>query len=329
MMAVTRVVQTPADSVQDTVEAVADSVVVVGQAADTVGGDFVSAVRGAADTLGLEVDVIIRQGGQVVVVLLLAWLAIRLLRSVTSRWAARFETPMGEEGSDADQRSRTLIQLLNSVGMIAIAFGAGLSILNLFVNIGPLLAGVGVLGLAVSFGAQNLVRDIISGFFILFENQYDLGDVVEINGVAGAVEKMTLRVVTVRDLQGVLHTIPNGTIQVVSNKTSGWSRAVLDIGVAYGEEIDRVISVLTELAAEFAVEGPWPARLLRPPEVLGVNELGDSAVLVRMLIQTKPGKQWEVKRELLRRIKNRFDELGIEIPFPQRTLHMRPPPGGS
>jgi small conductance mechanosensitive channel len=211
--------------------------------------------------------------------------------------------------------------LLNSVGVTAIAVGAILTILNLFIAIAPLLAGVGVAGLAISFGAQSLVKDIIAGFFILLENQFGVDDIVEINGAAGKVERMTLRIVMLRDLHGVLHIIPNGSITMVSNRTRGFARSVVDVGVAYKTNIDHALRVLQEVAEDFAKDPDWKGAVAQPPQVLGVDALADSAVTIRMLTETAPGRQWDVSRELRRRIKNRLDAEGIEIPFPQRTLH--------
>jgi small conductance mechanosensitive channel len=195
-------------------------------------------------------------------------------------------------------------------------------ILDIFIAIGPLLAGVGVAGLAVSFGAQSLVKDMISGFFILLENQFAVGDVVTVNGISGKVEWMTLRVVMLRDLEGTLHVIPNGSISVVSNRTRGYSRSVVDVGVSYDEKIDHVLDVLRDLAREFHDDPAWQAAFAELPEVLGVQALADNAVSVRVLLTTQPGRQWEVGREFLRRVKNRLDAERISIPFPQRTLHL-------
>ncbi len=213
--------------------------------------------------------------------------------------------------------------LVNSAGAVVIVLAALLSILNLFIAIGPLLAGVGVAGLAVSFGAQSLVKDVISGFFIVLENQFTVDDIVEINGKGGVVEQMTLRVVMLRDVEGVLHVIPNGSINLVSNRTREWSRAVLDIAVAYKENVDEVIRVMREVGAELWRDGDWRPRLVEEPSVWGVEGLGDSSVNIRIVAGTRPGKQFEVRRELRRRLKNRFDAEGIEIPFPQRTVHVR------
>jgi small conductance mechanosensitive channel len=191
------------------------------------------------------------------------------------------------------------------------------------VKITPLLAGAGILGRAVSFGAQSLVKDVISGFFILLENQFAVGDIVEASGKGGVVERMTMRVVQLRDLEGILHTIPNGSITVVSNRTRGWSRAVLEIGVAYGADVDRVLTVFRDEAARFNDDPAWKHRLDGKLEVPGVEKLDDSGVIIRTLVRTIPGSQWDAAREFRRRIKNRLDREGIEIPFPQRTVHMR------
>lgn len=259
---------------------------------------------------------------QVASVLVLAWVLYRGLRLLTRRIERVVEDEDPATLSAREQRAKTLAQLLNSVGGVTIAVGAGLTILNFFIKIGPLLAGVGVAGLAISFGAQSLVKDVISGFFILLENQFGVGDIVEINGVGGVVEKMTMRVVALRDVHGVLHIIPNGSINMVSNKTRGWSRCVLDVGVAYKEDVDRVIRVMRDVARELWSDAEWKRWLLEEPAVWGVEALADSSVNVRIVANTYPGKQWDVGRELRRRMKNRFDREGIEIPFPQRALHL-------
>ena len=249
-----------------------------------------------------------------------------------------------DDGDDAvttlrERRGQTIAQLLRSVGRVLVLAIAMLLTFNVFIDIGPILAGAGILGLAVSFGAQSLVKDVISGFFILFENQFAIGDVIEVAGKSGLVEKMTLRVVQLRDAEGVMHVVPNGEIKVVSNKTRGWSRAVVDVGVPYDESVDRALEVLRDEAAQFSTDKTWGAQLDGPVEVLGVESLGDSAVVLRTVIRTQPGSQWNVAREFRRRIKNRFDREELEIPFPQRRVHVRveggpgpdpiaqPPPG--
>jgi small conductance mechanosensitive channel len=252
-----------------------------------------------------------------------AYLVWRLVIVVAERIVTAADD--GDDGrlSYHEKRAQTIASLLKGVGKIVILVFTLILTLNQFIDIAPLLAGAGILGLAVSFGSQSLVKDVISGFFILMENQFAIGDVIEVAGLAGGVEKMTLRVVMLRDLEGVLHIIPNGQITTVSNKTRGWSRAVLDIGVAYETKVDHAIEVLTDEAARFGEDVAWKVRLDGPPEVVGVASLADSAVHIRVMLRTQPGLQWEVGREFMRRAKNRLDQEGIEIPFPQRTVHVR------
>lgn len=225
---------------------------------------------------------------------------------------------------EAIQRRRTLASVFTTVAILAIVSVTLMMVLQeLGISLGPLLATAGVAGLAVGFGAQTLVKDVISGFFILFENQYSLGDVIETAGVSGAVEDIHLRTTTLRDVYGVVHIVPNGEIRVLSNKTKEWSRAVLDIGVAYQEDIDRVIEVLEDLASEVREDPVFGELLVETPTVPGVQAFADSAIVIRMMARTIPLKQWDVARELRRRIKARFDAEGIEIPFPQRVVWRR------
>jgi small conductance mechanosensitive channel len=275
------------------------------------------------DVLGPQLTDVLEKGIKALAILVLAWVGYRILKALTTRLGRQFEDEESGAPSELEQRAKTLVGLLNSIGAAVITVTAVLMILNLFINIGPLLAGVGVAGLAVSFGAQSLVKDVISGFFLLFENQFGVGDIVQINDKSGVVERMTLRIVALRDLEGVLHIMPNGGITSVSNKTRQWARVVVDIGVAYEERIDDVLDVLRALADEFWQDVTWQPLLAATPRVLGLQALTDSAMNIRVMVDTKPGKQWDVKRELLRRVKNRFDREHIEIPFPQRTVHMK------
>jgi small-conductance mechanosensitive channel len=177
----------------------------------------------------------------------------------------------------------------------------------------------------VAFGAQSLIKDYFTGFMVLMEQQYMIGDVVKIGDVAGLVERITMRMTVLRDLEGRAHFIPHGQIAIVTNMSHEWSRAVFDIGVAYKENVDRVIEVLLELGRALRADPRYEPLILDGPVMLGVDAFGDSAVVIRFNITTRPLRQWEVKREMLRRIKNRFDELGIEIPFPHRTLYFATP----
>lgn len=254
----------------------------------------------------------------------LAWVAGRLIRLIAARIVKAVDDGDDSHLSLREKRGQTLAQLLRSVGRSLVLLIAGFLSLNIFFDIGPLLAGAGILGLAISFGAQSLVKDIIAGFFVLFENQFAVGDVIETAGKSGTVERMTLRVVMLRDLRGVLHIIPNGQMTVVSNQTRGWARAVVEVGVAYEVDVDRALAVFRDEAATFGQAPAWARRLDGAPEVLGVESLADSAVMIRTLLRTLPGEQWAAAREFRRRLKARLDKEGIEIPYPQRTVHVRP-----
>ena len=284
---------------------------------------FGEVLRRLGEILKIDGEELARGGVRVFGIWVLAWFAYRVVR-LTAR---RIELAV-DDGDDAvttlrERRGQTIAQLLRSVGRVVVVVIALLLTFNVFIDIGPILAGAGILGLAVSFGAQSLVKDVISGFFILFENQFAIGDVIEIAGKSGVVEKMTLRVAVLRDGEGVMHVVPNSEIKVVSNKTRGWSRAVVDVGIGYDEDIDRALGIIRDEAAQLATDRVWNLQLDGAPEVVGVESLGDSSVVVRTLIRTQPGSQWTVAREFRRRIKNRFDRDGVEIPFPQRRVHVR------
>ncbi len=246
--------------------------------------------------------------------------------SQASRWMVRWiekwipeRDPL--QASEIKKRAQTLGNILRHVFLILISFIAALMILGeLGIQLGPLLATAGIGALAIGFGAQSLVKDVISGFFIILENQYRIGDVIEVAGVSGLVESLNLRRTVLRDLKGRVHTIPNGEIKVVSNLSKEWSRAVLDLGISYREDLDQVYELLTQIGKELESEEPYKSSILEPLQILGVEKFGESQVIIRMMIKTVPLKQWEVGRELRRRIKIRFDEKGIEIPFPHRVL---------
>lgn len=260
---------------------------------------------------------------KIAIVIVIALVAYRIITILIRRLLQREieeEDPLVRRLRE--QRAQTLASLLGNVALVAIFIVVTLTILDILLdNIAPILASFGILGLAFSFGAQSLVKDVISGTFMLMEGQFGIGDVVRVSDVSGAVEKITLRTTVLRDVEGVVHIIPNGEITRVSNLTKSWSRAVLNIGVAYREDVDRVIDVLRDLLREFHADPEWGALLLEEPQVPGVESLADSAVVIRVSAKTLPLKQWDVARELRRRIKNRFDHEGIEIPFPHTTMY--------
>jgi len=226
-----------------------------------------------------------------------------------------------ENVSEREKRAQTLVNIVTHISQIVVVVLAILMFLRQAgVNVTPLLTGAGIIGVAVGFGAQSLIKDILNGFFILMENQYRVGDVVKVAGLAGLVEKINLRTTTLRDLEGVVHTIPNGSITSVSNMTFGWSRCVLDIGVAYKEDLTKVSNLLEAEGAKMMKEAKFKDAIIELPTVLGVESFGDSQIILRMLIKTVPLKQWDVARQFRLRIKAAFDREGIEIPFPQRVM---------
>ena len=251
---------------------------------------------------------------------------VHLIVRQFSQHIVRFITRHSERGSpeDRENRAHTLVGVFRYAAGLVV-FGGGLVMLldEIGVPVVPLMGGAAVLGLAVAFGAQNLIRDYFTGFMMLMEDQYSVNDVVRVGAIAGLVEQITLRMTVLRDLEGVRHFIPHGTVTSVSNLTHGWSRAMMDVSVAYKENIDRVIDELMVLGREMQHDPVHGKYILEEPEMLGVDSLSDSGVVIKFLLKTRPLRQWPVKRELLRRIKNRFDELGIEIPFPHRTVYHR------
>ncbi len=253
-------------------------------------------------------------------------LIVLLFLSQMSKWVVKWlekfipeKDPL--QAAEAKKRAHTLGNILRHTLVIVISFIALLMILGeLGIQLGPLLATAGVGALAVGFGAQSLVKDVISGFFIILENQYRIGDAIEVAGVSGLVESVSLRRTVLRDLEGKVHTIPNGEIKIVSNLSKEWARSVLDIGISYREDVDQVVNLLEGIGREMAAEEPWKSVLLDPLQVFGVERFGESELVIRVVVKTAPLKQWEVGRELRRRIKIRFDEKGIQIPFPHRVL---------
>lgn len=220
------------------------------------------------------------------------------------------------------QRAETLTQVLRDVARVfVVAVGTMMVLSEIGIDLKPLLAAAGLGGLAIGFGAQSLVKDVISGFFILLEDSIAVGDVVEIAGVSGLVEEVKLRSIRLRDVSGSVHVVPNGIVDRVKNMTKGFSFYVFDVGVAYREDVDRVMAVLVEIAEELRADPLYAEDVLEPLEMLGVDRFDDSAVIIRCRLKTVPSKQWRVGREMNRRIKKTFDAKGIEIPFPHRTLY--------
>lgn len=245
---------------------------------------------------------------------------IEASRAAVEHFLAGRREPDGRPRPPTPQQ-RTLLPLAFSVFKWAVTGAAAINILaNLGVNVAPILAGAGIAGLAVGFGAQSLVKDVITGVFMLIENNIAVGDVVKVKDIGGFVESINLRSVRLRDYDGNVHVIPNGAIDVVTNFTKEFSRAVFDIGVAYRENVDDVIALIREVAEEMRRDPEYGPMILEPVEIAGLDKFADSAVVIRGRFKTLPIKQWPVRREFHRRIKNAFDARGIEMPFPYRTL---------
>lgn len=243
------------------------------------------------------------------VTFLLLWLA-RLGQRRFVAWLAH----RGDFLHGRENQARTLAGVVQYVAAVTIILAGTAAVLNeLAIDVTVFMGGAAVVGLAVAFGTQNLIKDYFTGFVILLERQYTLNDVVRIGSCTGTVEQLTLRLTALRDQDGTLHFIPNGQITTVSNLTHGWSAAVLEIAVPLKEDLDRVSETLLTLARDLRGEAAFRDLIIDEPEMLGVEGLQHAAVTVKLLVKTRPGQQWQVKRELLRRIKNRFDELKIEI----------------
>jgi small conductance mechanosensitive channel len=258
-----------------------------------------------------------------ILVLFLYLLTKRMLRFTIDKIHVRLKAKYEKEAKlEEGKRINTLIGIVKGTLNIAMAVIFALIFLEeLGIDIAPLLAGAGIIGLAVGFGAQELVRDYISGFFMLLENQLRVGDIVRINDTPGVVEAIELRTITLRDLSGTVHIFQNGKIQSLSNMTKEWSGAVFDIGVAYKENADHVISVMKEVAEDLGGSVDYKDLMLEPMEVFGLDNFGDSAIVIKARIKAVPGKQWFVGREYRKRLKAAFDKVGIEIPFPHRTIY--------
>lgn len=271
------------------------------------------------------VETTLKISGILVVALLAAW-AVRLAVEAAVRHL--LERRALDEGQltadDLERRVKTLQRLAVRISSALIGLIALLMILDQFgISIGPAIAGLGVVGIAVGFGAQTLIRDWLAGVFIILENQYSAGDVVRLSGVDGMVEDFSLRRTTLRDLDGTVHTVPNGAITVASNMTRGWARVNLDISVAYDTDIDRASAIIDDVGRSLTEDPEWRERVIEPPAVKRVNAFGDSAVTLKVLGQVRPAEQWAVAGELRKRILAAFAAAGIEIPFPHRVMVTR------
>ena len=275
----------------------------------------------------LDIGINIAQGFvRIALLIAIAYVATKLLRMALNRLESflvyateRTETISGAAG----KRIRTLTGVLWTIGCGLLWFVVALVVFSqVGLNIGPILAGAGVAGLAVGFGAQSLVKDLVSGFFLILENQIRVGDVAIINGTGGLVEAITFRTVVLRDNAAVVHVFPNGSINTLSNMTKDWSAYVIDLGVAYKEDTDRVVEVMRQVGEEMRADPQYMGAMLEPIEVFGVDDFADSAVTIKARLKTVPLQQWTIGREYRRRLKKALDAERIEIPFPHQTLYM-------
>jgi small-conductance mechanosensitive channel len=277
---------------------------------------MIESLRAAATSLenvNLWTELALARGLRLAGIFLIAVVLIRLLKALTARLVSR---PSAETRVAAmrEQQTRTLAGILHSAGTAVIVVGAILTALpELGFNVAPVAAAAGIASLAIGFGAQNLIRDVINGFFIVFEDQFVVGDAIRVGETAGRVEHLTLRRTVVRDAEGALVVIPNGEIRRVANLSRDWSQLFVDVAVANAEEVDRALAVLAAVAAEFREAADWSAALVDGPRVLGVEAFTMAGTTLRMQLRTLPGRQHDVARELRRRIKARFEQERIAL----------------
>jgi moderate conductance mechanosensitive channel len=287
-------------------------------------------------------DVLVVRPAKIIVVLVAAYVAQRLLRRLIARVTPamrgehegrpdhhggdRRPTAVLSDGNSSlrrTQRAETIAALLRSVTSVAVWSVALLMVLSeLGLDLGPLIAGAGIVGVALGFGSQHLVRDLVSGIFMLVEDQYGVGDIIDVGEATGTVESVSLRTTRLRDVNGTVWFVPNGEIARVGNKSQQWSRAVIDVAVAYDTDIPHATKVMKQTADTLWSEAVEEGTILEEPEVWGIEDLGADGIALRLVVKTAPNKQYTVARELRARIKKAFDRAGIEIPFPQRTVHL-------
>lgn len=273
----------------------------------------------------IDYMVLISTSFRITFILFIAWLLTFLLKRTLVKlelvWVIRASNH-GESSSEAKKRIETIVRLLKQTGLISLWVTMLLVIFReVGLEVGPILASAGILGLAVGFGAQNLVRDFIAGFFMILENQIRVGDVAIINDTGGLVEQINFRTTVLRDLHGVVHYFQNGKISSLSNMTNDWSAYVFDIGVAYKEDTDIVVNKIQEVIDSMMSDDQFKKLIIEQPEIFGVDKLDNSAVVIKGRIKTLPIQQWAVGREFLKRIKFAFDDANIEIPFPHSTIY--------
>ncbi len=270
---------------------------------------------------------ILSHGIHIGIILIIAYISSKIMHRIIDKTVRVAIRTSKYSSSVAEvKREDTLINIFNTSLKIVILIIMSMMILQEFgIQIGPMLAAAGVVGLALGFGGQYLIRDLITGLFIILENQYRMGDIIEIDGTGGVVEDISLRKTTLRNLDGTIHHIPHGEIKKVSNLTKDFSRVNLDIGVSYNASLDEVIEVVNQTGIALAEDGDWKSAILKAPQFLRVDDFADSAVMIKIVGETEPLQQWAVAGEFRKRLKIAFDKAGIEIPFPQMVVHQAKP----
>lgn len=266
---------------------------------------------------------LIEHGLNILFILILMFVLIKIAHAATERFYRRYKKGKREADDEFRKKADTLSSITASVLTIIIIIIAAITLMGeLDIPIGPVLASAGIVGVALGFGAQHMVKDVISSFFILLDDQIRVGDVVQIAGKGSLVENINLRMTILRDLAGNVHYVRNGEIDVVTNMTKEYSRYVFDVGVAYREDVDEVIEVIKQVDEDLRNDPQFKDDILEPVEILGLDQFADSAIIIKARTKTKPIKQWAVGREFNKRLKQLFDEKDIEIPFPHITLYM-------
>jgi small-conductance mechanosensitive channel len=262
-------------------------------------------------------------GIRILALVLLAFIVVRLLSAAIARAESESVTGTGLDALERRKRAQTIAGLVRRV-LSGLIWGTAVLIIlrELDVDITPVLTSAGIAGLAIGFGAQTLVRDVITGFFLIMEDQVRVGDAAMVNGTSGLVEQINLRTIVLRDMEGVVHVFPNGEIKTLANRTKDYSYYVIDLGVEYGADVDRIMDLMRSAGAQLQADPAFGPFILEPVEVLGVDDFKDSAVRLKIRIKTVPLKQWDVGRELRRRLKMVFDREGVRMPFPQLEVRV-------
>ena len=267
---------------------------------------------------------LIAHGGRIALIITISVTTLFALSSAVPRMVqiALGKGKAGELPEEIQKRVDTLSGVLVTTGeVLIIVVGVFMLLSEVNLDIAPVLAGAGIVGVAIGFGAQSLIKDIIAGLFIIWDNQYRVGDVVKIADTTGAVEEISLKRTVLRDMDGAVHFVPNGEIRVASNLTRGWSRVNLNVSVGYNEDLSKVIDIINRVGKELYLDPSWSPNILKAPQVLWVDKLGDSGIEIKIIGDTKPLQQWPVMGELRLRLKKTFDEQGIEIPWPHTKVY--------